>query len=485
MNEIENSNPLIVLSFPSLIPLLGRTATSMYEIIRNKAHQSKNNKCKINQTFIHKGTNIIPQNQSKLLNTLETWKLVITNRNEYKGIIEYEVPEINFQLLLFCPQKYKDSVEEGTMVYFCDLLNFSSFTDSGLIEKIISNSCVNNAFDIDIIRQNIKDTPHKSITPTSKLNRRNTNTFVGANRKNIKETKVSLPSSIDEDSTFAKNAKVGSNLRASLQGGFKQQEIKPTAKRKSIDKFYNGRSFNLVKKHWNSLSGNKGLKKISDLKEKQNLTLDTSILAVQALLSGRLLKFDITLPNRRNREFYPPENLTQEKIDLHWLLEKITKFHKLVTDPNIQPVNKDFIKKYTLGDFILGVRIEPRGSEVFIVPSFLFNQCCQDFKTVWEDPHPDLTRKIGKDFNLYTEQNKDFSSEDLKLFSKLGDRIVDFSKKPDALRSHIMGKGKPMKISGRFFVAQEQEWRGRILEHTPAYFAGDHAWGVFQKRLEY
>ncbi len=503
MNGIENSNPLAILSFPSLIPLLGRTATCLYEVIRNKAHQNKNNKCKINQTFLYKGTNIIPQNQSKLLKILENWKLVITNRNENKGIITYEVPEINFQLILFCPQKYKESVEKGTMIYFCAPLNFKHLKDKYLVEKIIENANYNGSFNIKKIEQNIKGLPHKSISPTNENNPGITNTFVGANRKNlknIKETKVSSQqlkivvndfSKIGQEPPRTKLNRREQQTKVSTRDKLKAantpclNKTKPTAKRESTDKFYKGRSFNLVMKKWNSLSGKNELKKISELKEKQNITLDTSILATQALLSGRLFKTGITLPNRKIRDFYPPKYFVQEKIDLQWLLEKIDKFHKIVTDINLKPFDKTYLRNYTLGDFILGKKIISQTGEAFVIYSPLFTICCGDLKTAWEDPHPKLTKSICREYNLYTEQDKDFSGTELKLLSALGDRFVKFSKESDAKRSHTMGKGDPFKIAGRFFIAQNQEWRGKILEMNPKYFAGDHAWSVFEKRLEY
>ena len=214
------------------------------------------------------------------------------------------------------------------------------------------------------------------------------------------------------------------SLRSQLKGVIaKPKQVKPTStKRKSIDKVYNSRNFVIIKRHWNSLFN---LKTISDLKEKQNKTLDTSILATKALLSGRLSKIGITLDSGWKRNLILPKDfdLSTEEINLHWLLEKITLFDQILGDRQLYPANKHFISKLTLGDFILGTE---RGQYDF--PSVLFDLCCGELKTSWEDPNPKETKSVCFQYNQYTQQDKSFSGTDLKHLSQLGGKILAFSK---------------------------------------------------------
>ena len=473
MNFDTDSVPLKLKIYSQMIGTFGSKTALVFSVIENKSSKHKNGKAQLNQKYIQNGCGVHHGNQSRHIQILKDWKLLDVVRGEKRTANIFTVFEANLQLFLYAPEAYKNAVKNSEMKSFLIKTKIDQYKSLEFINEITDGALFDNVFDIERIGKNIRNYDEN----TNKLCVKSR----GLNKYSI-EDKSSTPSSIDEDSTFAKTANVKGSLRSRLQGINSQQRIKPTQKRISIDKFYNGKDFRIVMRYWNSLSGKKALKKISDLTEKQNLTLDTSVLAVQALLSGRLFKSDIILPNRKTKELHLPNDfdLASQNITRNWLLEKITLFHKIVTDPMFEPLDKTHVRKLTLGDFILGTQFNE-----YIFPSTLFATCCSEIKTVWEDTNPQLTKKICNEYNLYTEQDKEFTGKELKTLATLSERIISFSNTREAKQSRNMGKGNPLSVVGRFFVTQQQEWRGKILEQTPNYFAGEHAWGVFEKRLEY
>jgi hypothetical protein len=489
-----------------MINIFGKTTASAFGLIRQMALNSSENTLTVSQDYIAKVTKTNKGQYGKGFKELEKWKFIKVTRNSYGNIKKYKVFETNFQIFIHFPEFYKENMNKENMEYLFTKMKTKTFVDTELALDLVENANKGTEFDISVIKKNIKklEKRHLGILNKSTLPREgecgSENEPNGSGPTLPREGAVHIdknnnvlkhPSDVESLSSKANGARSKLNRRKikkpkqskreALRGDFaKRENKKPTsAKRKGIDSYYSTRNFIQVKRHWNSLPG---LKKISDLKEKQNKTLDTSILAVQALLSGRLFKSGITLDGGWKRELIlsGKTNPGIEDISVSWLLEKITIFHKIVTDKALYPSNKQHISKLTLGDFILGTE---RGQYEF--PSSLFELCCGELKTAWKDSNPKLTSKIGKAYNEYTEQDRDFSGFDLKHFSELGTKIISFSESSDAKRSFRMKYGDPNTIVGIFFATLLQEWRGRLTEQSPKYFAGEHAWETFLRKVEY
>lgn len=505
MTELKQVTPTCFTTFTEMIDIFGKTTSSAFGLIRQMALNSNENIVTVNQDYIAKITRTSKAQYGKGFKELEEWKLIKITRNKFGNIKKYKIFEANFQIFIHFPEFYKENMNKGNMEYLFTKIETKTFVDTDLALELVKNAQSASEFDIKAIKKNIKNLEKRHLgilkkatpPPRGASGAENNPDGKGATPcprgadhiyKNDNLTKhpsdvKSLFSKAKEPGTRLKRRKIVKSkpsIRSQVKGSFAQpiKEKPISSKRKSIDKFYYTRAFVQVKRHWNSLSG---LKKISDLKEKQNKTLDTSILAVQALLAGRLFHKGITLDGGKKRDLILSKDVEpDEDVSIGWLLQKITLFHKIVTDKSLYPRNKQYISKLTLGDFILGTE---RGSYAF--PSSLFELCCGRTKTVWEDPHPEFTALIGKTYNEYTEQDRDFSGADLKCFSELGERIIQFSNTPDAKRSFRMRRGNRSTIAGIFFACLLQEWRGKLLEQPPKYFAGDHAWGVFEKRVEF
>lgn len=486
------NNPTYYTCFTEIVDKLSRGHSYIFGLIRQMALKENNNKIRISQGNIKKITGLFNNQQSKYTSELEEFGLLKVIRAKKTGRIKYyQVFEINFQVFIHFPDEYENAYKNNKIEHIYTSLKTENFMDSKLAEILIEKAIKDNSIDIEQIKKNIAKLEIKTLKDPEGCNDSKVQSMAYKSIGPVLKTDNYIkqhPS--DVEITFSKSEGTRSKLqrrvkkqkrstRDKLKGVCPVVKEKPiSSKRKTINAYYSARSFVQVKRHWNSLPG---LKKISDLKDKQNKTLDTSILATKSLLSGSLFKTGVTLENGRKREIILSDGFEmKEEVNLSWLLSKITLFHKIVTDKQLFPFNKQYISKLTLGDFILGTE---RGQYEFA--SSLFDLCCGEIKTTWEDNDPQLTKKICSAYNLYTEQDKDFSGKELKTLARLGERIAEFAKTPDATRSHTMGKGNPFAIVGRFFVAQDQEWRGKILEQTPNYFAGDHAWSVFQKRLEY
>lgn len=486
------NNPTYYTSFTEVTNKIGRGQAAIFGYLRQQALKYPENKIKLSQKNISEKTKLQYNQQSRYTKELESWGLLKVHRNFENKIECYQIFEVNFQLFIHFPEQYEKEYKSGNIDYLYTNNPTKNFIDAELVEKVVENAIEFNNLDLEKIKQNIKNmelpalpidrtkseiTPYRSVVVSTK--------DISFNKQQ-EEKKAFLLVKSDSCGTVGKpgatfkrrKEKKKISTRDKLKAApVAQPIVKLSAKRLSVNTNYNGRDFTRIKRHWNSLSG---LRKIGDLIERQNKVLDNSVLAAKALLSG---KFQMTTIQGKKEVFALPNNfdVTKQEITIHWLLDKITILHNLIHDNKLQPKNKDYLRKLSLADFILGAPDRHGDRNI----SVLFQYCCSDLKTIWEDPHPKLTRRLCKDFVLYTEQDKSFSGEELKTMSGLGDRLVAFSKKPDAMKSHNMGKGNPLTISGRFFVTQEQEWRGKILNQTPNYFAGEHAWSVFEKRLEY
>jgi len=505
MTDLKQVKPTCFTTFTEMIDIFGKTTAAAFGLIRQMALNSNENTITIGQDYIAKVTKTSKAQYGRGFRELEEWKLLKITRNSFGNIKKYKVFEANFQIFIHFPEFYKENVNKQNMEYLFTKIKTKTFVDTDLALELVENAKQDSELDLKTIKGNIKKLEKRHLgilneptpPPRGALGTENNPSGSGPTppprgavhiykRSLLKE----LPSEVKPLFSKVTGARTKLNrrkivkskpsIRSQVKGGFAQPiKDKPlSAKRKAINNFYNAKTFVQIKRHWNSLPG---LKKISDLKEKQNKTLDTSILAVKNLLNGTLYQKGITLEGGKNRKLIVPDGVIPDReISAAWLISKITLFSQIVNDKGLFPENKQFISKLTLGDFILGTE---RGQYEF--NSSLFELCCGELKTVWNDPHPDITRVIGNCFNEYTEQDKKFTGRDLQSFSELGSKLVKFSKLPDAKRSFRMKYGKPKIIAGIFFVTLSQEWRGRILEKTPKYFAGEHAWGVFEKRVEF
>lgn len=491
--------PTCYTCFTQVIEVFGKTTAAAFGLVRQMALNKPNNTVKVQQDFIAKVTKTSKAQYGKGFAELEQWKLIKVTRNRYGNIRNYQISETNFQIFIHYPEFYKNNMNNNKMEYLSTKIKTDKFINPELASKMIKNAIENKELNLKKIKQNISKlerkfpTTVKIPTPPTRGRNESDGTKPTPSPRGAKQIDYIMfkqtPSEFESDSFGAVGTRVKlnrrtvvpkkQNIRSKLKNVVPKTVVKKPAKLKTVEAYYNSRNFVRIKRYWNSLPG---LRKIADLTEKQNNTLCNSVLTVKYLLDGSLFKkgmIDIK-GNKQNIQLPKDFNLEDHEINISWLLEKISQFHKIVTDTKLLPRNKDYLRKQSLGDFILGANgRSDRGT------SLLFEYCCGQVKTVQEDPNPKLTKQICHQYNLYTEQDRDFTGSDISHFIKLGSKLEEFAKTSDAKRSPVMGRGNPSRIASRFFVAQEQEWRGRILKQTPAYFSGDHAWGVFQKRLEF
>jgi hypothetical protein len=467
----------------------GTPVAELFGVYRTNALKKRNdfNKIYVQQKSI---INLLKMSENKIspLNAiLEEWKFIKIYRTKKQYIDHIQFLELNYQLFLKDPNNYKSMIDNGTM----DFIFPEALIDKEDLKELnakIQNLDIDN-LSIDQIKEHLLFLSN----PIKKDRLKNSLAYqkryaVSTNDSLIKQEEEK-PLLLEDDSQGAEGKKAKlvrrktvqpkQSTRNKLKGDF-APPAKVNPKRAAIETIYNGKRFHQIKQLWNSLPG---LRKIGNLIEgKDNKVLFNSVLATKALLTTALFKKGMIDYSGRKVIAELPKGfiVNEEEIDLHWFKEKIKVFHKIVTDNQLQPKNKDFLRKLSLADFILGANGRQERNT-----SVLFQYCCSDLKTVWIDPHEELTKKICSEYLLYTEQNKSFSGKDLQLFSKLSERITAFAKKPAVKESYFMGKGRTNIVAERFFIAQNQEWKGRILEMQPVYFAGDHAWSVFEKRLEY
>jgi|GEM_PF-6763645 len=408
------------------------------------------------QGYIKRLTGISLRSQRRYMLQLQEWKFLSVHRGARNEVKFYEIHEQNIMSFFNDPEAYKEAKEQNAL-------------------------CIVNY--VNPIKH--LTTPSKKTEP-DKMTGLNTNRDLHADslslkeKKNLKEEDNQRLSTTPSPKTALQRRKKQKevNNRTLPVVQRKDEEISP--KRKSINDFAYSRNFVRVKKLWNSLP----TRKLSDYNpEKQNKTLDRSILAVQALLNGRLLETGITTAENKKVHVKLPDNFNVDdcgKLDIHWLLEKIERFGKIIEDEQLAPRNKDFLRRLSLGDFILGAMTNQGQSE-----SVMFQYCCGEVQTVWEDPHPDITSAICHHFNTWTEKEHDYSGRELRELSKLSEKLVEFAEQKDVKRSRHLGKGNVARLANVFMKTLSIAWGAHFMVINPTTLAKENAWKTFVNNVEY
>ena len=488
--------------FRSLKEELGGASAQYFGFLRQFCLTKGNIIHNFSQARINGYCGITPRRQAELMKDLAKWGFLSVERNEIGNILSYTIHELNFQLFLQFPEQYKKAVNSGTIKVLCSaIIKNKEFINKDLAFSLAKGAVNDEEIDIQIVINNLEklETKHtqtsnsypaESAPPRQPVDADGSELPCGIRRacSNRSNNKFKHKSKICENATEKPLLKRRSKVQTTASVASKirnapvaQKTVTLSDKQLSINAYYEKANFVRIQRHWNSYPC---LRKISTLQKfKANKSLNLTVLAVQALLSGRLEHTGITDTSGRKHfavGFHLLKEDEQEYIDLAWLMEKITILAKIVEDTNLQPRNKDFLRKLSLGDFILGsIGRQERNASV------LFQYCCQPLKTVWEDPNEKETGIVARKINLYTEKEHNFDGKDLQLISTLAARLLVFAETKECKRSSFFKKGHFSSVVSRYLVILSGQWKGKFLEMKPNYIAGEHAWGVFMENLQY
>lgn len=467
---------------------------------------------RISQVRLQKVTNVNIRYQAKATALLEKYKLIKVHRNKRsKNILYYEFFDVNWHLLCFAKEFYENHVENGTMEFLhCNRPLYGVY-DKEKFPFLTGYETQQNALDLEKIKGKIKEfeakdpfgnyvffpfkttplesenlsrTPDKFIGPKNKDKNKSKDTF-----KNPKVSSSVLPDAQEKPQLKRRtNIPQKQPLRDQLKNVPLSKPTKNNPRRSVVDNYHNTRPFFLVKQCWNKKPN---LKKISDLKEKQNKTLDNSVLAVKALLSGSL--FEKGMIDVDGHKIFPtlPANfdVAKEKITVHWLLEKIETFHEIITDQYSAPANKTPLTQMSLFDFIMGKLVR---QERFT--SVLFQYCCGEKKTVQVDNYPKMTNFMIERFHLVTGKEQTLSAKDKLAFARTGLKLLERKEEyfrrnkikvfctEDIKTKDTMNGGEMDELVASYFKPLKEQWGAKIRDMKPSYFASDHAWEIYTNR---
>lgn len=448
---------------------------------------------RISQDRIHRITGVHPREQAKATAILEEYFILKVHRNsKTRHIKYYEFFDINAHLLFIAPKWYEEQMEKEKMKSItCSHPLFGVF-DKGAMQFIAQDFNFQEDFCIEKIKERVQEFEASDDFTSKAIYSSVPENFLGLKRttidKNILKTQnvlQSVGSDAQEKPVLKRRTKIPEkqNLRDHLKNVPLSQPTVNNPRRSVVDNYYNSRPFFQVMKLWNSLPS---LKKISELKDKQNKTLDNSVLAVKALLSGSLLEKGMTDIDGRKQFVTFPQSFDKgtEKIDLHWLLEKIQTLHDIIMDPQAAPANKTPLTQMTLFDFILGKFVKQER-----YTSVLFQYCCGQRKTVVVDENPLMTAKMIEHYKDYVSK-KELTAKDIQILSSVAARLINYRldsehwKKNNLTKEDIKSKNME-NMAVKFYYSIEVQWGNKIRTLGPQYFASDHAWNIYLENVSY
>ena len=463
--------------------------------------REENTFVRMNQSRIHKITGVHPNHQSAATSALEDWNFIKVHRHpKSKAIRYYEVFNINIHLFLIAQYWYSSMIELGKMERLTSNKPLHGIFDRKTIAKFTQDAENPSELDLEKIKKRIQEFDATDDFVSTEKSSSDSHKFVGPkiidiNKDNFKNPKLSksvLPDA-QKKPTLKRRTKVPQkqSLRDQLKNVPLSKPTKNNPRRSVVDNYHNTRNFHLVKQCWN---GQSNLKKISDLKEKQNKTLDNSVLAVKYLLSGSL--FEKGMTDVDGKKIFPtlPENFdpSKEKITVHWLLEKIKNFHDIITDQYAAPANKTPLTQMSLFDFIMGKLVKQER-----YTSVLFQYCCGEKKTVQVDNYPKMTKLMIEYFGLVTGKEKTLSAKEQQAFAQTGLKLLEYREEyfrknkikvkwtEDIKTKDNINTGDMDDLVEGFYKPLKLQWGGKIRDMQPSYFTSDHAWQIYMDNVKF
>lgn len=497
MSEFINGDFRYVTVHGTAIDAFGVTAARLIGFFRNRCKSIKADSSKMTNHYIEECSRVHHANQRKYTKILQEYKFLKIKRSRKNFNSEYIWYDTNYILFIMNPETYLSSVENDTLGYIESSLEFDEYKDMEKIERLVQNCIKDKLYDVSAILKNIQsletvgvkipednsfnlkqaitDEPAPKEAPSKitrrKINNKNKEQNITCSTQN--ESKIHSTTSPRPQLNRRKKSAIVRNAPP-----INRRELKDNPKIESLKKFANSRSYFQIKQHWNSFPC---LRKLSEHTGKENKSLFRSILAVQALLSGRLFKTGITMPSGAKDFLEMPRDFVfEEKVTVDWVKERINLLVEIIQDHSLVPTNKTFLRKLTLGDFILG-----SGYGSSRVPSVMFSHCLGELKVAWKDPNEEETEFLIRQYRLYSEREDSISGKDRKGLSELASKLIKMAGSPDVKRSHSLGKGRIKPFISNYVSILERNWRGDFNEANPSYLYSNTAWSIFESKLEY
>jgi len=490
--------PISITVNSTIVEYLGRPHAAIYGVLKGACRKRDTNICQVSQVFIDEGAIIQPKKQRKYTTILEEWKLIEVCPGDYKIRHTYKVPLVNYLLFTWCPEEYMKAVQNGTMELFLADVKIERSREKEFVATLIEGAIIDNVINPKKVGKNLtnylektpeKIPPQKGVIPPPLLvlrNRKNHERFIpyggsGSYKKQIlsKHTIKDCVQCTSQGSAGVEGASnlKSTNFRSSKTTNFAPRENKKpvSTKRKTIDKFALNKDFYKIKTLWNTYP----TRKVGNLNpDKENKTLDTTLQAVKALLSGSLFNKGITtLAGKKLICKLPKDfNIDKEIIDVQWLLDKIERFGRILIDDALAPRDKTFISKVSLGEFILGKQGRQEQQT-----SILFDDCCGDFKTLWDDPNAKITNIICRTvLELQNKRVDAYTVYDQKLVAEVSKRVVIFANKN---KSHHLGGGNPSRVAIKFVNRLKHEKGPWFMKMGFRSISNTDSWQIFEDSI--